>query len=83
MVDKYEITIFKTQLDVVNALKDLIDRYWAFQVNEEEFINRIKKIVKLNKDKVFTPTGEITSIVNQRLGKKRMSLILTIISKGK
>lgn len=81
MENKHDITVFRTQLDLSNALKDLIDNYWAFDMNEEEFISRLKRILELNDDKMFLPgRNEFTAIMNQRLGKRRVALIKTIIS---
>lgn len=80
MNKKYEISIFRTQLDMANALKCLIDRYWNFQINEGDFIERVRKIAELNEDKLFNSQGEMTSVISQRLGKRRIRLMLTIMS---
>lgn len=71
------ITFYKSQKDVAQALKHLIDNYWEQKIEEEDFINRLNQIIANNQDMVFKD-NDFTSQVKQRLGKKRMKLILKV-----
>lgn len=71
------ITFYKSQKDVAQALKLLIDDYWELKIEEDIFINRLNQIIKNNQDMVFKE-NDFTSQVKQRLGKKRTELILKI-----
>ena len=71
------ITFYKSQKDVAQALKLLIDDYWEQKIREEDFINRLNQIIANNQDMVFKD-NDFTSQVKQRLGKKRMKLILKV-----
>ena len=63
------ITFYKSQKDVAQALKHLIDSYWEQKIEEEDFINRLNQIIANNQDMVFK-NNDFTSQVKQRLGKK-------------
>ena len=71
------ISFYKSQKDVAQALKLLIDDYWELKIEEEIFINRLNQIIANNQDIVFKENN-FTSQVKQRLGKKRTELILRI-----
>lgn len=71
------ITFYKSQKDVAQALKFLIDDYWEQKIREEDFINRLNQIIANNQDMVFK-NNDFTSQVKQRLGKKRTKLILKV-----
>jgi len=72
------ITFYKSQKDVAHALKLLIDEYWELKVEEDIFIEKLNQIIDNNGDKVFKD-NDFTSLIKQRLGKKRMELILKVI----
>lgn len=76
------ITFYKTQKDVARALKTLIDQYWQMKVEEVIFIEIINQIIENNKDKIFKDK-EFTTLLKQRLGKKRMELILKVMEGDK
>lgn len=73
------ITFYKSQNDVAHALKSLIDEYWGLKVQEDIFIEKLNQIIKNNQDKMFKE-NEFTTLVKQRLGKKRIELILNVIN---
>ena len=68
------ITYFKSQKDLANALINLIDSYWGSEINEELFLDRINEIVSKNNEKVYSD-NEYTSVIRQRLGKRRIELL--------
>ncbi|CAK7075085.1 TIGR04540 family protein [Tissierella sp.] len=72
------ITFYKSQKDVAHALKLLIDEYWELKVEEDIFIEKLNQIIDNNEDKVFK-NKDFTSLIKQRLGKKRMELILKVM----
>lgn len=72
------ITYFKSQKDLANALINLIDSYWCNEINEQLFLKRVNEIVSKNIEKVYSEE-EYTSIMRQRLGKKRIELLDKIL----
>jgi uncharacterized protein (TIGR04540 family) len=74
------ITYFKTQLDLIKALIDLIDDYWNLKINEKDFIRDIKQICKNNEELLFKE-GDYVSSVKQRLGVKRLTLLDKILER--
>ena len=72
------ITYFKNQKDLAQELKNIIDSYWNKQLLENEMIEKISDIVGKNRDMMFNGS-EYTSVVSQRLGKKRIRMINKII----
>lgn len=73
------ITYFKSQRDLSQALIKMIDSYWEFEISEQEFIDYLNQVYKNNKDKIISSNKELTSVVTQRLGKKRLNLIKQIL----
>lgn len=72
------ITFFKSQEDLADTLKKIIDDYWNLEIREEDLIETIKKIVENNKEIIYKD-NDYTAIVKQRLGTKRITLIEKII----
>lgn len=72
------ITFYKSQKDVAYALKLLIDDYWEFKIEEAIFIQKLQQIIDNNQDLIFKDK-DFTSLLKQRLGKKRIELILKVI----
>ncbi|MDU5082836.1 TIGR04540 family protein [uncultured Tissierella sp.] len=72
------ITYFKNQSDLSNALISVIDKYWALQINEEEFITYLKQVAENNEEMLFKNNG-YTTIVKQKLGIKRLNLLEKIL----
>lgn len=72
------ITYFKSQKDLANALINLIDSYWSSEINEELFLDRINEIVSKNNEKFYSD-NEYTSVIRQRLGKRRIELLDKIL----
>jgi uncharacterized protein (TIGR04540 family) len=68
------ITYFKSQKDLANSLINLIDSYWSAEINEELFLDRINEIVSKNNEKVYSD-NDYTSVIRQRLGKRRIELL--------
>lgn len=63
------ITFYKSQKDVAQALKLLIDDYWELKTDEGIFINQLNQIIANNHDMVFKRNDFIFQI-KQILGKK-------------
>ncbi len=74
------ITYFKNQSDIAEALKDVIDRYWAMEIVEEEFIEYLKQVAKNNQELLYKD-DDYTTVVKQKLGIKRLSLLTKILSR--
>lgn len=72
------ITFFKNQKDLAESLKKAIDEYWSLNLTEGEFINYIEEVYNKNKDKIIS-NNSITAIIRQRLGKKRILLLVKIL----
>ncbi|MDM8534017.1 TIGR04540 family protein [Clostridiaceae bacterium HSG29] len=75
------ITYFKNQRDLAETLNKYIDDYWAMKISEKDLIDYLKQVYKNNKDKIIKG-NQITSVVKQRLGKKRLELIIKIMEIG-
>lgn len=75
------ITYYKSQQDVAQALKVLIDDYWEGKLEENMFIESLSHVVTHNRDKIFKE-NQFTAILCQRLGKRRMELIEKIMREG-
>ena len=75
------ITYFKSQRDLAKALNKYIDDYWAMKISERDLINYLKQVYKNNENKIIKG-NQITSVVKQRLGKKRLELIIKIMELG-
>jgi uncharacterized protein (TIGR04540 family) len=72
------ISFYKNQLELSLALKNLIDKYWDFEIEEDKFIELIKSISYNNKELLFK-NEDYTSIVKLKLGIKRLNLVDKII----
>ncbi len=73
------ITYFKNQNDIAEALKDVIDKYWAMEVVEEEFIQYLKDVAKNNQELLYKD-NDYTTVVKQKLGIKRLGLLTKILN---
>lgn len=71
-------TYFKSQKEFAEALIILINSYWEQKIEETEFLNRIKELVSKNEEKMFSD-GDYTSIIRQRLGKRRIELLNKVL----
>lgn len=69
----------RTQADLADALIYRIDKYWSLEMEETIFISEIKELVTMNRD-LMTKDGDYTSIIRQRLGKKRLTLLEKIMN---
>jgi uncharacterized protein (TIGR04540 family) len=72
------ITYFKSQRDLAEALNKYIDDYWSMELSEADLIKYLKQVYENNKDKIMKD-NQITAVVKQRLGKKRLELIIKIL----
>ena len=69
------VTFFKSQKELAQALIEVIDAYWAKSLMEEDMMNKIDELVQKNREKIFT-NGDYASVIKQRLGKKRLALVI-------
>lgn len=72
------ITYFKSQRDLAEMLNKYIDDYWAMRISEPELINYLKQVYRNNEDKIIKD-NQITAVVKQRLGKKRLEVFIKIV----
>lgn len=73
------ITYFKSQKEFAKALIPLIDSYWNYEVEESEFIMKIQELAKNNEEKLYSQ-GDYSSILKQRLGKRRIELLKKVLT---
>ena len=71
---------YKSQVEVANVLSAVIYAYLEDKIEQNFMINSINKIVSNNKDKVMNAEG-FTTVVKQKCGKRRLSIISKIIEK--
>lgn len=72
------VTYFKSQKDLALALIQLIDNYWNNELSEENLISKLSELSAKNKEKLMVD-DEYSSVVKQRLGKRRIDLLNKII----
>lgn len=75
------VMYFKNQRDFARALIEIIDSYWAKKITEKELHSKLVAHIEKNPEKTFD--GEdYTSILKQRLGKKRIILLNKILNRS-
>jgi uncharacterized protein (TIGR04540 family) len=72
------ITFFKSQKDLAESLIELIDDYWNHELSEDNLISQINVLISKNLEKTFLD-GDYTSVLKQRLGKRRIVLLDKIL----
>lgn len=75
-----KLTYYKTQTDLADALILRIDKYWSMEMEESIFIQEIQELIDSNQD-LLMKNGKYTSIIQHRLGKKRLKLLEKILKK--
>lgn len=73
------VTYFKSQKDLAVALIQLIDKYWSYELSEDNLINQINELSSKNKEKLFID-GQYSSVLKQRLGKRRIELLNKVLT---
>ena len=73
------ITYFKSQKDLAEAIIKIIDDYWSYELGEDTLVVQINELVDKNSEKVFK-SGLFTSVLIQRLGKRRIELLYKILN---
>lgn len=73
------ITYFKSQKDLAEALIKIIDDYWSYELSEDTLVIQVNELVDKNREKVFK-SGFFTSVLIQRLGKRRIELLIKILN---
>lgn len=73
------VTYFKSQKDFAKALISLVDGYWEDEVNESDFIERVRELAYKNEEKLFG-CEDYSSIIKQRLGKRRIELLNKVLT---
>lgn len=69
---------YTSQIQVVNTIKQEINKWEDGDISNQELSIVIKKIVEINREVIYKD-NMMRSIVKQRLGKKRIRLIETIL----
>jgi len=73
------ITYFKNQRALADAIKKLIDDYWALELPESKMVKILYLLYENNKEMLIR-NGYITAIIRQRLGKKRLELLMKVLN---
>lgn len=71
-------TFYKSQVEVAAALADVIDAYLEDEIEENFMIKSVNKIIENNREKVINTQG-FTTVVKQKCGKRRLSIISKIL----
>lgn len=72
---------YKTQDELGETLKNIIDLYYENDLSEEEMMNNVYEIITLNNEKYYSRADntKIASRVRMKLGKNRLELISKIL----
>ena len=62
-------TIFKNQIELALALRDIIDKYYEYLIPEEKLKKYLQNVAYNNSDLLFKD-GDYTSAVKLKLGVK-------------
>lgn len=73
------VTYFKNQRALADAIKKVIDDYWSLELPEPKMIKTLNHLYDNNKDKIIHD-GNFTAIIKQRLGKKRLELLMKVLN---
>ena len=73
------ITYFKNQKELAKAINESIDSYWDHRIPEAELEEYLTVLYQKNKEKFISEEGTLTSILRQRLGKKRLFVLIQIL----
>lgn len=71
-------TYYKNQKDLAAAMKILIDDYWSTKLSEKKLKKSLNQLYENNKEKIIRD-GDVTAIITQRLGKKRLELLSKVL----
>lgn len=73
---------YKNQLDLGQALKNLIDSYFQNKISNSDLENIIINIIDSNKDKFYRKNEEDIALKpKQILGKNRLQILENILNK--
>ena len=72
------LTYYRSQIGLALGLNKIVDAYWNGEFEESDFADTVKAIVNNNKDKLYKE-DDFTSLLSQRCGKKRLTLITKIL----
>ena len=68
---------YRTQREVASIVNEIIDQYWADNLNDEELEENITMIYENNLDKIIK-NNEYTTIIKQQCGKNRLAVVSKI-----
>lgn len=70
---------YRTQREVAAIINELIDSYWSDEIEENLFVEKIKRLYSDNESKIVK-NGKFTTIIVQTCGKRRLEVVGKIIS---
>lgn len=70
------------QIELASVFKEEIYKWENGLIDEQELNRRILQVIEINKEVAYK-NGDFGSIIKQRLGKKRMRIIDTILKREK
>lgn len=70
---------YRTQRELATALNELVDSYHEETVNEQVLIEGVTDMYENNKSKLIK-NGEFTTVVQQQCGKRRLEIVVKILS---
>lgn len=71
---------FTSQIEVFEVIKELVDDYYNDRIKKSRLEKEIKIIIDSNREIMFKD-GELKSILVQRLGKRRLRVVMPMIKK--
>jgi uncharacterized protein (TIGR04540 family) len=69
---------YKTQRDVAAVINRLVDSYWANEICEDLFIEKLLRLYSNNSNKIIK-NGKFTTIANQTCGKRHLEVVTMIL----
>ena len=69
---------YKSQVEVGNAINELVDQYWANIINEPKLLDSINKLFDNNPAKALKG-NDFTTAIKQKCGKRRLEVVARIL----
>ncbi|MBG9596522.1 glycosyl transferase [Bacillus mycoides] len=70
---------YRTQRELGTAINEIIDAYWAEQLNDQQLSEKVKSIYKWNQEKLMKEQ-DFTTVIRQMCGKRRLKIVKDVLN---